>query len=78
MTRNRGSLGSDLAKVDDYENTAADYDGIPDMADVDPALVTWEIGGVRVSEARGACRHGGLGVALYSQQAELRNVLAGS
>ena len=28
---------SDLAKVDAYENTAADYDEIPDMADRDPA-----------------------------------------
>ncbi len=44
---------SDFAKVDAYENTAADYDEIPDMADADPSLVRWEIAGVPVSEAEG-------------------------
>ena len=46
-------MGSDFAKVDAYENTAADYDEIPDMADADPSLMRWEIAGVPVSEAEG-------------------------
>ena len=33
MIGNRGGLGSDLAKVDDYENTAADYDETPEPTD---------------------------------------------
>lgn len=53
MTENNGVMGSDLIKVDAYQNTAADYDEIPDMADADPALVMWRIGDRVVSEAEG-------------------------
>ena len=37
MTGNKRNIGSDLAKVDAYVNTPADYDELPDMADRDPA-----------------------------------------
>ena len=40
-------------RVDAYVNTAADYDEVPDMADADPALVTWSVGGEPVTEAEG-------------------------
>ncbi len=37
MTGNKRNIGSDLARVDAYVNTSADYDELPDMADRDPA-----------------------------------------
>ncbi len=39
-------IGSDLARVDAYANTAADYDDIPDMADRDPAEGLLQAAGV--------------------------------
>lgn len=51
-------MGSDLDKVDAYVNTAADYDEVPDMADADPALVTWTVGGEPVTEAEGRAAMG--------------------
>lgn len=39
-------IGSDLAKVDAYVNTAADYDEIPDMAERDPAEGVFQAAGV--------------------------------
>ena len=53
MTGNSGPTGSDLAFIDAYENTPADYDEIPDMSGVDPSLVTWKIGDRVVGEAEG-------------------------
>ena len=46
-------MGSDSAIIDAVGNTAADYDEIPDMSDVDMSLVTWQIGGRPVGEAEG-------------------------
>ena len=53
MIVSNDGIGSDLAKVDAYENTAEDYDEIPDMSEVDPSLVTWRIDDRVVSEAEG-------------------------
>ncbi len=40
MTANRRSIGSDLAKVDAYRNTSADYEDIPEITDEDFARAT--------------------------------------
>ena len=53
MTENGGPLGSGSATTDADGNTAAAYAEIPDMSDVDMALVTWRIGGRVVDEAEG-------------------------
>lgn len=53
MAGNSGPTGSDLAFIDAYENTAADYEEIPDMSEIDMSLVTWKIGDRVVSEAEG-------------------------
>ena len=46
-------LGSDLAFIDAYENTAADYDDVPELTEADLARGVWHIGGHPVSEAEG-------------------------
>ena len=48
MTARKRSIGSDLAKVDAYENTPADYEELPDMADRDPADGIFQRAGVPV------------------------------
>ena len=53
MTGKRGGFGSDLAKVDAYENTAADYDEVPELTDEDFALGTWQLGSKPVSPSEG-------------------------
>ena len=41
MIENTSGLGSDLAKVDAYENTAADYNEVPGFTDAEFAAGTW-------------------------------------
>ena len=53
MSGNERPLGSDLAFIDAYENTAADYDEIPELTEADLARGTWHIGDRVVSEAEG-------------------------
>ncbi len=48
MTGNKRTIGSDLAKVDAYVNTAADYEELPDMSDLDPAAGVFQRAGVPV------------------------------
>lgn len=42
------SLGSDLAKVDAYENKPSDYDELPEVTDDDLARARFKIGDVEV------------------------------
>ena len=53
MTGNEGPLGSDLAIIDAYENTAADYDEIPELTEADRARGTGLIGNHPGGEAEG-------------------------
>lgn len=46
MSGSRDAIGSDLAKVDAYRNTAADYDEVPEGTDEDFARATVNRGGV--------------------------------
>lgn len=53
MIENDRPLGSDLAFIDAYENTAADYGEVPELTEADLARGVWHIGGRPVSEAEG-------------------------
>ena len=53
MIGNKGGLGSDLAKVDAYGNTAADDHEVPELTDAEFAVGTWQIGTSPVSPAEG-------------------------
>jgi uncharacterized protein (DUF4415 family) len=53
MSGNERPLGSDLAFIDAYENTAADYEEIPELTEADLARARWYIGDREVSEAEG-------------------------
>ena len=48
MTANKRDFGSDLAKVDVYVNTPADYDELPDMSDRDLSNGVFQVKGVPV------------------------------
>ena len=54
MTESKRDIGSDLAKVDAYQLTAADYDEIPEATEADFARATLNKGGVPVPRGRPA------------------------
>ena len=53
MIENDKLSGSDLAFIDAYENTAADYDEIPELTEAELARGVWHIEGRVVDEAEG-------------------------
>ncbi len=53
MIESGSGSGSDLAKVDAYENTALDYEELPELTDEDFARGTWRIGNEPVSPSEG-------------------------
>ena len=74
MNGNETPLGSDLAKVDAYENTAADYEEIPELTKDDLARGWWEFGGVPISEAE---RRAAMAEALASHRERIELELGG-
>ena len=54
MTVSKKGLGSDLAKVDSFENQPDDYAEIPEVTEADFARGVVEIGGIPVKRGRPA------------------------